>query len=84
MTFKASKLTQLVVAYEAHFGTHVPLEALKVLQAIDLLPLLIEALATNTPLAETGWAPVEFSPRGCCIMDERATPTKLPSGEWLH
>ena len=39
-------------------------------QVIDLLPILMDALAdalaTNTPLAETGWAPMEFSPRGCC------------------
>ena len=42
----------------------------------------MRSLATNTPLAETGWAPVELSPRGCII--DRATPTKLPSGEWLH
>jgi hypothetical protein len=83
MTFKPSKLAQIVVAYDAHFGTHVPLEAMKILKGIDLLSLIKDALATNTPLAETGWTlPMEFSPRGC-IMD-RATPTKRPDGEWLH
>ena len=82
MTFKPSKLAQLVVAYEAHFGTQVPLEAIRTLQVIDLVPILIDALATNTPLAETGWrraSPFEFSPRGCVIED--ATPKKLPSGD---
>ena len=85
MIFKSSKLAQLVVAYEAHFGTQVPLEAMKVLQVVDLVPILIDALATNTPLAETGWSRaslMEFGPRGC-IMD-RATPTKLPNGDWLN
>jgi hypothetical protein len=76
------RLAQLVVAYQAHFGTHVPLEAMKVLQVIDLLLILMDALATNTPLAETGWAPMELGPRGCII--DRAAPTKLPSGEWLN
>jgi hypothetical protein len=34
------------------------------------------------PMAETGWTlPMEFSPRGCCIVDE---PTKGPDDEWLH
>jgi hypothetical protein len=94
MKFETSELGQLVVAYRKKFEKHVPLQALKVLKAVDLLPLLIDALATNTPLAETGWGwdtPIEFSPyspRGCCIIidenSERATPTKLPSGEWLH
>ena len=79
----------LLVAYKKKFEKHVPLAALKLLEAVDLVPLLIDALVTNTPLAETGWgwdSAIEFSPRGC-IMDEnpeRATPTKLPSGEWLH
>jgi hypothetical protein len=80
MTFKPSKLAQLVVAYEAHFGTQVPIEAIKTLQVIDLVSLIQGALATNAPLAETGWTlPTEFSPRGC-IMDID-TPKKLPSGD---
>ena len=84
MTFKPSKLPQLAGAYEAHFGTHVPLEAMKVLQPVDLVALIQKSLATNTPLAETDWyraSPMEFSPRGCCIVDE---PTKGPDGKWLH
>jgi hypothetical protein len=91
MKFETSELAQLVVAYRKKFEKHVPLQALKLLKAVDLVPLLMDALATNMPLAETGWgwdSTMEFSPRGCCIiMDEnpeRATPTKLPSGEWLH
>ena len=93
MTFKSSKLAQLVVAYQAYFGTHVPLGAMKVLQPVDLVALIQKTLATNTPLAETGWgraSPIEFGPfrrGGCCIMEknpERATPAKLPTGEWLH
>jgi hypothetical protein len=71
------------------FEKHVPLSALKLLEAVDLVPLLIDALATNTPLAETGWgwdSAIQFSPRGH-LMDanrEKAAPTKLPSGEWPH
>ena len=88
MTFKSSKLAQLVVAYESHFGTHVPLEPMRILQPADLVALIQKALATNTPMAETGWtSPIECGPfrrGGCCIVDESATPAKLPSGEWLH
>ena len=94
MKFETSELAQLVVAYRKKFEKHVPLPALKLLKAVDLVPLLIDALATNTPLAETGWGrdpPIEFSPYrrgGCCIIvdetPERTRPTKLPSGEWLH
>ena len=69
-------------AYQAHFGTQVPLEAMKVLKVVDLVPILIDALATNTPLAETGWSPMEFGPRGCII--DLAPPTKLPNGKWLN
>jgi hypothetical protein len=78
-------LAQLVVAYESHFGRQVPIEALRILQPFDLVALIQKAIDTKTPLAETGWgwaSPMEFSPRGCII--DRATPTKLPSGEWLH
>jgi hypothetical protein len=85
MTFKPSKLAQLVVAYDAHFRKQVPIEALRILQPVDLVALIQKAIDTNTPLAETGWSrasPIEFSPRGCIV--DRATPTKLPSGEWLH
>jgi len=84
MTLKPSKLPQLVVVHEAHRGTHVPLQAMKCLQAIDLVALIQKALATNTPLAKTGWyrpSPMGFSPRGCCIVDE---PTKGPDGKLLH
>jgi hypothetical protein len=94
MKFETSELAQLVVAYRKKFEKHVPLPALKLLKAVDLVPVLIDALATNTPLAETGWgqdSPIEFGRYrrgGCCIIldenPERATPTKLPSGEWLH
>jgi hypothetical protein len=83
--------SQLVVAYESHFGTHVPLEPMRILQPADLVALIQKALATNTPMAETGlgWAEryaneTGYSPRGCYIVDESATPAKLPSGEWLH
>jgi hypothetical protein len=87
VTFKPSKLPQLVVAYEAHFGKQVPTEALRILQPVDLVGLIQKAIDTNTPLAETDWyraSPMGFffSPRGCCIIeDESATPAKLPSGE---
>ena len=60
-------------------------QTLKLLEAVDLVPILMDALATNTPLAETGWgraSPIEFSPRGCIVG--RASPANLPSGEWLH
>jgi hypothetical protein len=87
MPSKPSKLAHLVIAYHEKFGRYVPAPALRLLDAGDLAPILQHSLATGVPLSETGWgstSPMEFSPRGCCIMDERATPTKLPSGEWLH
>jgi hypothetical protein len=66
-------------AYQAHFGTHVPLEAMKILQGMDLVVFIQDAIANDTKIPESGFA---FSPRGC-IMD-RATPTKGPNGELLH
>jgi hypothetical protein len=87
MRVEPSKLAQLVIAYQEKFGRYVPVSALRLLNAGDLAALLQDSLATKTPLAETGWgraSPMEFSPRGCCIMIDRATPTKLPSAEWLH
>jgi hypothetical protein len=82
MTFKSSKLAQLVIAYQERFGDHVPA---RVLRLLDAAPIIQDALATGMPLSETGWgraSPMEFSPCGC-IMD-RATPTKGPDGEWRH
>jgi hypothetical protein len=70
--------------YQANFGTQVPVEAMRILRAADLVSLIQDSIAINIPMAETGWTlPMEFSPRGCCIMD-RATPSKGPDGEWLH
>jgi hypothetical protein len=70
--------------YQANFGTQVPLEAMRILRAADLVSLIQDSIAINIPMAETGWTlPMEFSLRGCCIMD-RATPSKGPDGEWLH
>jgi hypothetical protein len=86
MRVKPSKLAQLVIAYHEKFGRYVPAPALRLLDAGDLAPILQHSLASGVPLSETGWgwtSPMEFSPRGC-IMDERARPTKLPGGEWLH
>ena len=83
MTFKPYKLAQLVVAYEARFGTQVPLGAIKILQVVDLASLIQDAIANNIPMPES-WAVIPFGPCGFCIMDDRAMPTKLPSGEWLH
>jgi hypothetical protein len=77
MTFPPSKLAQLVVAYEAHFGTQVPLEAIKTLPVIDLVSLIQDAIDKNTPLPESGWAVITFGPRGCVIED--APPTKTPN-----
>ena len=91
MKFEPSRLAQLVIAYHEKFGRHVPAPALRLLDAGDLAPMLQDSLATGVPLSETGWgwaAPIEFSPRGCCIVcdenPERATPTKGPDGEWLQ
>ncbi len=56
MTFKTSKLAQLVVAYDAHFRKQVPIEALRILQPVDLVALIQKAIDTNTALAETVWA----------------------------
>jgi hypothetical protein len=85
MTLKTSKLAKLVIAYHEKFGRYVPVQALRLLDAGDLVPIVENSLATGVPLSETGWgwaSTLEFSPRGCII--DRATPTKLPSGEWLH
>jgi hypothetical protein len=82
MRVEPSKLAQLVIAYQERFGGHVPARVLRLLDAGDLVPILLDALATNKPLAETGRAPMEFSSRGC--ITDRETPTKLPSGKWLH
>jgi hypothetical protein len=82
VTFKPSKLAQLVIAYQERFGGHVPAPVLRLL---DAAPIIQDALATGVPISETGlaWAsPIEFSPRGC-IMD-RNPEMKLPNGEWLH
>ena len=33
--------------------------------------LIQDSMAINIPMAETGWTlPMEFSPCGCCIVDE--------------
>ena len=70
--------------YQANFGTQVPVEAMRILRAADLVSLIQDSIAINISMAETGCTlPMEFSPRGCCIMD-RATPSKGPDGEWLH
>ena len=87
MKAEPSKLAQLVIAYQEKFGRYVPESALRLLNAGDLAALLQDSLATNTTLAETGWgraSPMGFSPHGCCLMIDTATPTQLPSGEWLH
>ena len=93
MRAEPSKLARLVIAYHEQFGRHVPLLALRLRDAEELAAILQDSLVINLPLAETGWSrasPIEFGPYrrgGCCIMDEnpeRATPTKLPTGEWLH
>ena len=79
-----ARLARLVIAYHEKFGKHVPLEPMRTLRAADLVSLIQDSIAINIPMAETGWTlPMEFSPRGCCIMD-RATPSKGPDGEWLH
>jgi hypothetical protein len=87
MKSEPSKLAQLVIAYHEKFGRYAPERALRLLDARDLVAVLQDSLDTGDPLSEPewGWAlPREFSPRGCCIMDESATPTKGPDGEWLH
>jgi hypothetical protein len=89
MRAETSLLAQLVVTYHARFGRHVPESALRLRTAGDLAGMLRDALATNVPLAETGWgraAPIEFSPRGCIVREEpdRAPPKKGPDGEWLQ
>jgi hypothetical protein len=53
--------------YQANFGTQVPLEAMRILRAVNLVSLIQDSIAINIPMAETGWTlPMEFSPRGCC------------------
>ncbi len=76
-----------VIAYHEKFGRHVPA---RVLRLLDAAPILQDALDTGVPLSETGWgrvSPIEFSPRGCMVRDERpepVTPTNEPDGEWLQ
>jgi len=90
MKAESSVLSQLVITYYEKFGRHVPESALRLLTAGDLAAMLQDALATNVPLAETGWgpgSPFEFSPCGCCIIleePEHAAPTKGPDGELLQ
>ena len=82
MTFRSSKLAQLVITYHERFGDHVPAQVLRLLDAALIIQ---DSLVTGVPLSETGWdraSPMDFSPRGC-IMD-KATPTKGPDGEWRH
>ena len=89
MRAEPSLLAQLVITYHEKFGRHVPESALRLLAAGDLAAMLRDALATNVPLAETGWgpdSPFEFSPRGCIVREEpdRAPPKKGPDDEWLQ
>ena len=86
MKAEPSKLAQLVIAYYQKFGRHVPEGALRYLEPGGVAARLQESLATGILLPETGWrrAMPQFSPRGCCIVDERATPRKRPDGEWLQ
>jgi hypothetical protein len=90
MRVEPSKLAQLVIAYHEKFGRHVPESTLRLLDASHLAEILRASLATNVPLAETGWSrasPMEFSPRGCCIVcgePEHPTPAKGPDGDWLQ
>jgi hypothetical protein len=76
-----ARLAQLVIAYHVKFGRYVPARALRLLDAAAIIQ---DALDTGVLLSEIEWGrpSMEFSPRGC-IMD-RETPTKLPSGKWLH
>ena len=89
MRAEPSLLAQLVITYHERFGRHVPESALRLLTAGDLAAMLRDALATNVPLAETGWgpdSPFEFSPRGCIVREgrDRAPPKKGPGDESLQ
>ena len=89
MRAEPSLLAQLVIIYHEKFGRHVPESALRLLTAGDLAAMLRDALATNVPLAETGWGPdsaFEFSPRGCIVRrgPDRVPPKKGPDDEWLQ
>jgi hypothetical protein len=79
-------VAQLVIAYYEKFGRHVPASALRYLDPGNLAGRLLESLATGIQLSATGWgrASPQFSPHGCCIVDERATPKKRLDGEWLQ
>jgi hypothetical protein len=82
MTFKSSKLAQLVIAYHEKFGRYVPA---RVLRLLDAAPIIQDSLATGVPLLETGWGwASRFSPRGGCCFIGRAMPTKGPDGKLLH
>jgi hypothetical protein len=82
MRVEPSKLAQLLIAYHEKFQRYVPGEALRLLDVTELAPIIQDSLTTDVPLSETGceWAsPMEFSPRGCCIMDETLD-SALPTG----
>lgn len=69
---ESSKLAWLVIEYHEKFGRHVPSQALRLLNAGDLAPILQDSLANGVLLSETGWGfegPIEFGVQGC-IMDE--------------
>ena len=90
MRAEPSLSAQFVITYHEKFGRDVPESAWRLLAAGELAAILQGSLATDLPLAETGWgrtSPLEFSPRGCIVRDEspdRATPTRGPDGEWLQ
>ena len=88
MKVEPSKLSQLVIAYHARFGRHVPEPTLRRVDAGHLAGLIQGALASGVPLSEAdlGWIVRRGYRRGGCIVrfesPERATPKRGPDGRW--
>ncbi len=73
MKVEPSKLSQLVIAYHARFGRHVPEPTLRRVDAGALAQMLQDSLASGIPLSEADWGwivPREYG-RGCIVRFER-------------
>jgi hypothetical protein len=83
-----SKVAQLVVAYYARFGRHVPEPTLRRVNAGHLAALIQDSLSSGVQLSEADWGwivPRVCGLRGCIARFEdleRATPKRGPDGRW--
>jgi hypothetical protein len=88
MKVERSKLAELVIAYHARFGSHVPEPTLRRVDAGHLVALIQGSLASGVPLSEADWGwivPRRYGPGGCIVRfenPERAAPKRGPDGRW--